>query len=49
MSPARLQPQERGDQRIDIFTGIVESQRRPYRAFNSHAAQDRLGTVADKK
>jgi selenium-binding protein 1 len=45
MSPARLKTQERGDQRIDILTGIVEDQRRPDCALNSHATQDRLSTV----
>src|SRR5580700_1088587 len=45
MSPASLKTQERGHQRIDILTGVVEGQRRTDCALNSHAAQDGLSTV----
>jgi hypothetical protein len=45
MSSARLQTQKCGNQRIDILTSVVEGQRRPDRALNSHAAENRLSAV----
>src|SRR5580698_11143738 len=45
MPPASLKTRERGNQRIDILTSVVEGQRRPDRTLNSHATQDGLSTV----
>src|ERR1700684_3663812 len=45
MSATCLQPQQGGDQNIDLFLRVVERQRRSNSALDAHAAQDRLSAV----